>query len=131
MVLIVEEVEWILDTPIPLLLGNYTAEHKEYDRWYKLNQKDQAYISHGMSKILTAQFEHFKMAKEILDAIKEMLESSPDMNKQKVLDLLNNKMSEGGSVVNHVMTLMEYVQGCKDNRGVMDNEMRVSIIMRI
>lgn len=60
--------------------------------------------------MLTTKFEHFKMPKEILDVVKEMFDSSPDMNKHKMLgDILNTIMSEGGSVVNHVLKLMEYI----------------------
>lgn len=48
------------------------------------------------------------MAKEILDIVKKMLDSS-DMKKQKALvDLLNSKMPKGGSVVEHVLKPVKY-----------------------
>lgn len=70
------------------------------------------------------------MAKDTLDVVK-MFRSTRVMNKQKVFgDLLNTKMIEDGSVVNHVQKLMEYMQKFKDNRGVMDDGTQVNAILR-
>lgn len=68
------------------------------------------FILASMYEVLTLQFEHHMMTKDILEAIKEMFVSIPDINKQKILeDLLNTKMPYGGSVVNLVLKLMEYI----------------------
>lgn len=70
LILIVDEVEWILETP---LLDNYTAK-KEYDHRHKSNQKARAFILVGMSDVLTTQVEHHKVAKDILMPSKRCLE---------------------------------------------------------
>lgn len=111
LILIAEEVDWVLDTHMPLLHGSYIAEQEEeYDWWVKVNHKPRVDILTCMSDILTTQFEHLKMGKEVLKLVKEMFGSALDINKQKVLDLLNTKMPEGGSAVDHVLKLMEYIQ---------------------
>lgn len=69
----------------------------------------------GMSDVLTVQFEHHKMAKDILDVVKAMFGRSPDLNKWMVFSgLLNTKMPTGRSVVDHILKLMEYIQEFKD-----------------
>lgn len=75
-----------------------------------MNQKARAYIRTSMYSVTTAQLKHHKMAKDILNIVKEMFGSTPDMNKQKMLGyLLSIKMPKGGSVVNYVLKLVEYI----------------------
>lgn len=45
-------------------------------------------------------------------------------------DLLNTKMPEEGSVVNHVLKLMECIQEFKDNSAIMGDATQVNTILR-
>lgn len=91
----------MIEISIHVLLAGHTSEQKDkLDRCVKGNQKCRVYILVVMCGVLTTRFEHNKSAKDMIDVVKALFESSPNLNKHKVLsDMLNTKRSAGSSVV--------------------------------
>ena len=70
-VLVGENIKYILSVPRPPLPNNTTARHDKdaYDQWVASNNKAIAYMLATMSDVFQAKFEAKKIKVEILDSL--------------------------------------------------------------
>ena len=73
-VLVGENIKYILSVPRPPLPNNNTTRHDKdaYDQWVASNNKAIAYMLASMSDVLRAKFENQEFTMDILDSLQEI-----------------------------------------------------------
>ena len=131
-VLVGENIKYILSVPRPPLPNNTTARHDKdaYDQWVASNNKAIAYMLASMSDVLRAKFENNDSAVDILDSLQEMFGQK---NEQACIEITGKyttaRMKTGTPVTDHVMMMTNYFTEAELHRAKIGQVTQVGIIL--
>ncbi|KAA0032954.1 gag/pol protein [Cucumis melo var. makuwa] len=101
-----------------------------YDRWVKANEKACVYILANMTDVLANKHKFLAIAKEIMDALKEIF-GQPEwsLRHEAIKYIYTKRMKKGTFVREHVLDMMIHFNIAEVNGGAIDEANQVSFIL--
>ncbi|MCQ7016895.1 retrotransposon gag domain-containing protein, partial [Clostridioides difficile] len=96
--------------PDPLTNASTEEERQAFQKWEKANSMARCYILGSISEVLQKQHEHMLLASEMMLSLKELFgEKDRSVRFELMRKIMSTSMSEGVSVREHVLKMMEYL----------------------
>nr|XP_016490065.1 PREDICTED: uncharacterized protein LOC107809883 [Nicotiana tabacum] len=115
-------VDWKRNLDIVLTTKGYKFV-KANDKWVKADEMARCYILASMANVLQHQHQSMGSAYDMLESLKEMFsEQNRAANQTAMKALLNTKMDEGSSVMDHVLKMMSLLNELEVLGAVIDKE---------
>ena len=131
MVLAIQKVAYVLETPLPVITEQSTAnERAQADQWKQDELLAKCIILSSMSNELQRQHKNLDSS-SIMLRLKELY-ADPDRTVRYEIskELFGAKMKEGDSVQIHVLKMIDLIERLAQLGFVMDHELSVDLVLQ-